>query len=217
MLVFGAGLGILLSGAVNQPLYAQDPAPTPEPAETTPAEAVEPDTPASGPEAADALSPSGESPESETEAPNIAGETAAPAEPDADPEDLLTFTVLGLEEETIKGPSDTTTFRFGLPAHWQLSEDGELHLDFSNVIEFAGLQPATQENGGMMSGGDVAVSLNNIPLTTIPLRDIGDQRVVVPISAAALVPARDDGLHELDLELASAFECGSGSANKYHR
>lgn len=114
--------------------------------------------------------------------------------------DSYSFVEMGFTEQVLRGPYDTQSFPFSLPAHWQLREGAALHLEINTLV----LEGGSEVNAA--AGGSLSVRLNGQRLTTIPLRSGTIQDVVVPIDGDALL-ANEEGRYDLNLLLDSATTC----------
>lgn len=120
--------------------------------------------------------------------------------------EVVTFASVGFQENTLRGPFDSTRLLFGLPADWKLSGDAEVQLDLSTFFGGIGILPTPQASGEVF-GGMLEVSFNDVTLTAIPLDTLGERQVTLEIPDEALVPTRADGRHSLTLFLDAALNC----------
>jgi cellulose synthase operon protein B len=124
--------------------------------------------------------------------------------------DILSFSQLGFTAETLSGPFDSSRLSLRLPLHWLPAEGAALQLDLTTIATSftpAGGGPTTEGARGW--GGSLKVEFNGQTLATIPLDQLGERSFSIPISPAALVSARSDGRHDLDLFLDSGLSCDS--------
>jgi hypothetical protein len=119
--------------------------------------------------------------------------------------DVIHFANLGLAPFHLRGPIDSTRIVFGLPAPWELTEDGQVQLSFSTFFGGVGVLPTTSTP--QLLGGSLTVEFNEMVLETILLDQGGDRIVTIPIPATALVATRSDGRHVLVLTLDSGLSC----------
>ncbi len=120
-------------------------------------------------------------------------------------EDEYSFTELGFAEETINGPFGATRLRFAVPPNWELTVGAEIQLDlafFYSLPDRTDLVYETEVFGGLLR-----VVFNDVTLASVLLDERGERTVSIPITAEALAPARDDGQHELELQLISDESC----------
>jgi len=191
--------GAKLPEALDTPTTSPTPSPdSPTPETTSPALEEATDIPSS---------------DNEAEPPEALGTpTTSPITPNVtppNPEDVFDFDFLGFNETTLKGPSGSTNFFFGVPADWELEEGTQLQLDFSTFFDYLGLQPDSADNSTLTSGGSLNVLFNDEPLITLPLDEVGEQSVTIPIPTSALTPTRDDRRHKLAINLETGLSCGS--------
>lgn len=128
---------------------------------------------------------------------------AAPAAAQEDPESseqALSFTQLGVTEQSLRGPSDASYISFGLPSTWRLSGNAALRLNFNTF--FAGDRQRSY-------AGTLQVQLNGVTLEMILLDQAGEQMLTIPITMTALEAVRSDGQHVISLILDTNERCDS--------
>ena len=122
--------------------------------------------------------------------------------------DEISFTELGLEETTLHGPYDDLVVRFGTPPDWQVTSGASIQLDLAFYYDTQTVNANVNSNIiGEVFGGLLQVVYNGVTQTTILLDERGDQSVSVPITPGARIADRDDGQHELRLNLISDESC----------
>src|SRR6266540_6700525 len=109
--------------------------------------------------------------------------SAQPALAQTTPEEMVNFSLLSQTEIGLQGPLDTRSFRFNLPATWQLLEGGQLHLDFD--VSFNDGSTAVNELSSHPIAGYLQVTLNNTPLGTITIDRSGKNSVDLAIYLSA--------------------------------
>lgn len=115
---------------------------------------------------------------------------------------VITFEHLGENDDSLKGPYDSSRVSFYLPAHWQLLEGSALHLD----VEVLGGKVASSGLTSTLSG-DVEVALNSEVLGRISLSTLGRRTEILPLPTASLTSTRADGRYELTFFLSSGGDC----------
>ena len=198
------GMSILFN---FQQSYAQNPTPSPIPSETPTEPSDSPSTETTEPseEATTGLPSTDE----DANLPETLDTPTTQSVTPPNPEDVFSFDFLGFNEGPLQGPTSSMNFFFGVPADWQFEEGVELKLDFSTFFDYLGLQPNSDEAVIPTSGGSIDVLFNDEPLTTLPLDELGEQSITIPIPNTAMTPARDDRRHKLELSLESGLGCGS--------
>lgn len=123
----------------------------------------------------------------------------------------VSFALLNVGERTMRGPFDGTQIDFALPADWQLTGGGELHLNFATYLpswsKQAGGTPTPRSVGGLLN-----VSFNNILIGTLQLGKDGETSVTLPISSTAWLTAtldNPDARQALNFELNTNEPCGT--------
>ena len=125
--------------------------------------------------------------------------------------DEISFTELGLEETTLLGPYDDMIVRFGTPPEWQLSSGASIQLDLAFYYDTQTVNTNINSNiVGEVFGGLLQVVYNGVTQTTVLLDERGDQSFSIPITPGARIADRDDGQHELRLNLISDESCVYG-------
>jgi hypothetical protein len=137
----------------------------------------------------------------------IPAEEVVPAAlPAADPEDTVSFGVLGLSEVYLYGPYDALRVRFSLPPTWELGEGAELRLVMSASVINEGVANAPLYTGGAIAGS-LDVTFNGQLISSLALQSGRNVLYQVSIPVDALVPVRSDGRHELYLFLNAGIDC----------
>ena len=121
----------------------------------------------------------------------------------ANADDVIPLSQLGVADQTLRRPFDTTDLSFGLPSDWQLIEGAAIQLDLTTFLNSG----TGSVDAGRLSGNYLDVSFNGVALTPVPLDKIGSTSVTLPIPVAALVPQADNGLHKLLFTLKSGPNC----------
>jgi len=123
--------------------------------------------------------------------------------------DELTFSLFEYEEVALYSPFDESDYDFGLPAEWQFTGGARLELDLAvfferpDVVEgFSGLEYLINIPGGLLR-----IIFNDVTLTSIVLESIGEKTYIISIPSGALEPTREDGRHELIVELIADEYC----------
>src|SRR5215207_626984 len=123
-------------------------------------------------------------------------------------EERVDFSLLSQSEIGLQGPLDTRSFRFNLPATWELLEGGQLHLNF-DVSFNAG--SAVGESSSQPIAGYLQVTLNNTPLGTITLDKRGENTVDLTIYLSTWQLKDPTASHDLEFNLRSPGPCNTTS------
>jgi hypothetical protein len=115
---------------------------------------------------------------------------------------VISLSQLEENEIFLKGPYDTFTVTFGVPADWKLTAGSQLDLHLLSALNAA---PATE--GPALYGGTVTVKFNRDTVAILPIYTIGDFDFSVPIPAYDMISPRPDGQMELRFELDSGATC----------
>lgn len=114
----------------------------------------------------------------------------------------LSFTALGFTETRLIGPFDSTSLQVSFPEEWEFDQPGSLHLEF--VLSIYGVDYI---EGISQSGGVLNVSVNDYSLVSIPLNQIGDNALDIPLTQDVLISQRTDGRFDLSFDLFSQESC----------
>ena len=126
-------------------------------------------------------------------------------------DELITFSQLGIKDQTLRGPFDAAYLEFGLPADWQATGDGELQLDINSLLlggdptqtDSATLtRPSTRRSTGLIN-----IKLNDVTIGNLPLGAYGKQNIAVTVPISAWVSSRSDGLNFIYVELVDYPRC----------
>ncbi len=142
----------------------------------------------------------------ESESQVISNPAPLKVELQAEPEDLVSFRRLGLSEEFLYGPYDSTRVRFSPPMTWKLQEGAELNLIITAYEVMNDAKNAPVYTGGAIAGS-LNVTFNNQLITTLVLQSGQNVIYKIPIPLEALKPTRLDGRHELFLFLDASVDC----------
>lgn len=138
--------------------------------------------------------------------------TGAPDESDGS---RVSLGLLGFQERVLRrSPSDSTTYVFGLPAEWELTEGAEIQLNIAGFL--TGVAPPRVDNGVLTNRDDVYFSLlelyfNGQLLDTISINLTRDTVVTASIPSEALISQREDGRHVLYIRMDTGLECGANA------
>lgn len=121
----------------------------------------------------------------------------------------LSLGLYGYEEDSLFSPYDEASYDFGVPAEWELSGGAYVQLDLG--VFFQRPDVVEDETGKLLleniPGGLLRIIFNDVTLTTLVLEQTGEQTYAIPISTTALEPTRNDGRHELIVELIADAYC----------
>ncbi len=155
-------------------------------------------------------------------------------------DEAILFSKLGFNASRLSGPFGNLYRTFGLPATWQILNGARLDLNLDVLIpgttadeifanpslsQAAPADVSTATNvtseGEQSSapivapktryGGELRITINDVPLRAIPLGTTGEFSVSVPIPASAFSKPRPGGLNFIYFELESpSSTCGDG-------
>lgn len=94
-----------------------------------------------------------------------------------DPDEVVTFAMLGQEEITLKGPAGSGGIDLVLPADWEILDGSELHL---TMHVYSGQSGTNLPGSTAPVAGFLTIRLNNVWVQTITLDHEGDYTFVVP-------------------------------------
>lgn len=120
-------------------------------------------------------------------------------------EATLMFGDLGFVDDTLQSPFDATRVRFSTPPNWQLVPPSELVIEYE--VFFTGEDVLLLGDLVSNYAGELAVVFNNQAVGSLHLTDSGIQSAKLDIPADALLPFRDDGRHQLDINLLAGISC----------
>ncbi|MCC6147942.1 MAG: cellulose biosynthesis cyclic di-GMP-binding regulatory protein BcsB [Anaerolineaceae bacterium] len=120
-------------------------------------------------------------------------------------ENEISLSKLEIPDTAMRGPFDSFTATFSVPADWQLSDGAQLVLKIDARF-FRGISEITGQTI-QGSGATMDVSFNDKILTTLLIDWTGERTVTIPITPEALTPYLTDGRHELFLFLDAAVDC----------
>lgn len=124
---------------------------------------------------------------------------------ESDPNELVTFTMLGQTEIAMKGPAASTTVDFTLPADWEMTDGSELHL---NVHVYSGQEDTGLPGNKRAVEGYLSVWLNDTWLQTVTFNQEGDYSFVIPIQPlSAWVTNPRNALQSVRFYLEDAQTC----------
>lgn len=93
-------------------------------------------------------------------------------------EDQVSFSLLGQRDISLQGPLDSRSFSFRIPADWKLSNDGQLHLDYSAFFDSSSM---AGDAGSNPAAGYLLVTINGIAIGTVTINQQGENSVDIPI------------------------------------
>ena len=140
-------------------------------------------------------------------APTVASTQAIATQPAAsfDP-NVVTFAQFRQSEIQLVGPYDSASFTFTLPPYWSMTAGAQLSLSmgisFNTVTTLMQGQPYT-----VAGGGTLTVIMNNATLAILPVNQVGDTKVNIPIPLTALNSTSSDGSMLIRFNLSSFASC----------
>lgn len=117
-------------------------------------------------------------------------------------EGFVPFSAMGETDNILRGPYDGTSIRFTPPASWKLGNSATLHLAIT-----AAFSSSNPLQGG--TGANLTVDFNGVNIADLYIEQEGYQNIQIPIPPQALITARVDGRHTIDITLDAAFDCTS--------
>ena len=119
---------------------------------------------------------------------------------------VVTFAQFRQSEIQLVGPYDSASFTFTLPPDWSITAGAQLSLSmgisFNTVTTLMQGQPYT-----VMGGGTLTVLMNNATLAVLPVNQVGDTKVNIPIPLTALNSTSSDGSMLIRFNLSSFASC----------
>lgn len=119
----------------------------------------------------------------------------------------ITFSQLYSGTRTLRGPQESTSMGFRIPAHWAAPTGGQLDLSFTMLLFGSGFSEITNPYFKAI----VNVSLNNIKLGAAIVDKEGVQNVSLPIPPEAWAAVKADGINDITIELVTNDQCGGAS------
>lgn len=120
------------------------------------------------------------------------------------PGDIVTFNQLLVTDISLKGPLESDSLRFILPAKWELTSGAELHL---NMHVYAGEAINASTESVRPVAGFLTVRINNTWIETITLDHTGDYSIVIPIPSDTWLTTPRNARQTIRLSLESAQSC----------
>ncbi|MCC6689982.1 MAG: cellulose biosynthesis cyclic di-GMP-binding regulatory protein BcsB, partial [Bacteroidia bacterium] len=120
-------------------------------------------------------------------------------------ESILTFSQLGRRDMIMRGPFDSASIDFSLPAEWELQDGTELQLLISASFTGESGTKSIQVNDYIGAGLDIY--FNGAYQQSIPLKYGENIAYQIPISAADLVSRSIDGIYSIYFELDASIDC----------
>jgi hypothetical protein len=123
-------------------------------------------------------------------------------------QDQVTFSQIYSGVRVLRGPQDSTSMGFKLPAHWSSPTGGQLNLSF-NFVAFG-------TNYGVDAAGPhfkaiVQVYLNNIDLGSTIVDKEGLQTISLPAPLKAWTAVPQSGINDITIQLTTNDQCGGAS------
>jgi cellulose synthase operon protein B len=114
---------------------------------------------------------------------------------------IIPFSALGEPDMLMRGPYHSADVRFTLPSSWKLEQGASLTLLITAAFS------SYETIGARSSGASLRVMFNDQIVSTLYIRDEGEQVFNIPIPNSALAVDRPDGRHIIDFFLDAAFDC----------
>lgn len=121
-----------------------------------------------------------------------------------DTRSTLSFAMLGQADTLMKGPFATMNVRFGLPVNWAFQDGSSLELILSSTLVTNAVEQVAE---GQAIGATMTVTLNKQLVATVPLVAGTNVPYEITIPKDALIPALNDGRHNLELFLDAGRDC----------
>ncbi len=126
----------------------------------------------------------------------------------------IPLSLLGFNEQTMRGPFDSTYLAFSLPDDWELNGGATLQLDINTTftgsgipLRLAGANSTNTKGGGGLYNGEIQVFFNNVSVSRFSLDQEGPRTVTIPISQEALHAVSDTGRYSIQLILTAIPDC----------
>ena len=110
--------------------------------------------------------------------------------------DNVALDLFGITEETLNAPIDSIQFTFALPADWIVEDGATFRLHYTAQIDPLVAGQATLD-----------VTMNDVPLKTIPIERSGEVLEDIEIPLEALVPSRSGARHRLSFAFNNNTDC----------
>lgn len=120
----------------------------------------------------------------------------------------VSFADMGYSDTDLSSPFDSTSFFFSIPPNWKLVDGSVIELNFDVVL--SGSDVGNIVSDQRPYGGFIAIRFNRQLIDTIYLDKqdvVGDYTRTIQIPSNALMAARRDGRHELEITLDASFSC----------
>ncbi len=123
------------------------------------------------------------------------------------PDDKITFSQIYSGTRSLRGPQESTSMGFHLPAHWAAPTGGQIDLTFTMLLFGSGLA----ETYNPYFKSVVNISLNNTLIGSAIVDKEGVQTVSYPIPVEAWQAVKADGINDITIELITNDQCGGAS------
>lgn len=125
-------------------------------------------------------------------------------------EDRITFAQIYSGTRTLRGPQDSTSMGFHIPAHWSAPTGGQLDLNFTILLFGSGFADTLNPYFKAI----VTVSLNGVSLGEAIVDKEGPQNASFSIPAEAWAAVKADGINDITIQLVTNDQCGGASLMK---
>ncbi len=121
--------------------------------------------------------------------------------------DKIAFSQIYTGIRTLRGPQDSTSMGFRLPAHWAPPSGGQLDLNFTMLLFGSGFT----DTPNSFFKAVVNVSLNNVNIgsTIVDKEGLQNASYTIPVEAWQAVNA--DGINDITIQLITNDQCGGAS------
>jgi hypothetical protein len=121
--------------------------------------------------------------------------------------EVVTFSLLGFKDRTMRGPYDQSSVVFSLPADWRLTEGAKVEITFSTSFSGSGA-PLTRSGStpvgaqsAVIYSGSLEMVFNGVSLGAVVLDRAGERTVTLPIPLTALTTPSRSGRSTLQFVL----------------
>lgn len=121
--------------------------------------------------------------------------------------DKIAFSQIYKGTRILRGPQDSTSMGFRVPAHWAAPTGGQLDLNFTMLLFGSGFADTTNPYFKAI----VNISLNNIQIGSAIVDKEGFQTVSFQIPVTAWQAVKADGINDITIQLITNDQCGGAS------
>ncbi len=125
--------------------------------------------------------------------------------------DQITFSQIYSGVRVLRGPQDSTSMGFKLPAHWSAPTGGQINLSFDLVTFGSDTGTDTGTDTSLYFKGVLHVFVNNVDLGSIIVEKEGLQTASLPVPLKAWVAVAESGIYDITIQFTTNDQCGGAS------